>query len=347
MSELNIDPRKTVCPECAKRKKTSIVVLDHSSGDLICTSCGLVLEERVLDEGREWRNFQTDGVTMGADYGRERADVGYGHTGQAKDGDLASGTCIVGSDAAAQVLQRALLKTDRAADARLSDQAKRDKHIETYTARVREIANRLSLNEGIVQRCIGLIEDLSAKGELKKGSTAPFFCAVVHLASRQEKATRTVPELAQSLPQESVRGKRKRDDELEKQINVHVKRLSQVLDLPPLTAFIEDEELMIRFAQRLQMSPLVCRPAAHISQHAYKFGLVGAKTKQCSVAAASVFVVAWVLDLEEKPSLATVAMIAKVPTTAVQTVYSALKKHLRYLWPPEFECRKQWHTLPD
>uniref|UniRef100_A0A0D9X5A0 TFIIB-type domain-containing protein n=1 Tax=Leersia perrieri TaxID=77586 RepID=A0A0D9X5A0_9ORYZ len=33
------------------------VVVDHATGDTICTDCGLVLEERYVDETSEWRTF--------------------------------------------------------------------------------------------------------------------------------------------------------------------------------------------------------------------------------------------------------------------------------------------------
>lgn len=42
------------CTDC----KCTNVVYDH--GDIVCTGCGLVLEERVLDYESEWRNFASD-----------------------------------------------------------------------------------------------------------------------------------------------------------------------------------------------------------------------------------------------------------------------------------------------
>ncbi|CAL4909394.1 unnamed protein product [Urochloa decumbens] len=46
------------CPDCHRRTE---VVLDHSSGDTICTECALVLDAHFVDEGSEWRNFADDG----------------------------------------------------------------------------------------------------------------------------------------------------------------------------------------------------------------------------------------------------------------------------------------------
>ncbi|KAL5232404.1 hypothetical protein ABZP36_031180 [Zizania latifolia] len=46
------------CPDCQCATR---VVLDHATGDTICTECALVLESRYIDESSEWRNFADDG----------------------------------------------------------------------------------------------------------------------------------------------------------------------------------------------------------------------------------------------------------------------------------------------
>ncbi|CAN6327408.1 unnamed protein product [Urochloa humidicola] len=46
------------CPDCHRATE---VVLDHSSGDTICTECALVLDAHYVDEGSEWRSFADDG----------------------------------------------------------------------------------------------------------------------------------------------------------------------------------------------------------------------------------------------------------------------------------------------
>jgi transcription initiation factor TFIIB len=33
---------------------------DHHAGDMICTECGLVVGDRVVDVGSEWRTFTND-----------------------------------------------------------------------------------------------------------------------------------------------------------------------------------------------------------------------------------------------------------------------------------------------
>ena len=35
--------------------------IDHASGDMVCRDCGLVIADRMIDEGAEWRAF-SDGT---------------------------------------------------------------------------------------------------------------------------------------------------------------------------------------------------------------------------------------------------------------------------------------------
>jgi transcription initiation factor TFIIB len=45
--------REDICSECG----STYIVKDPDSGELICSGCGLVMRETVLNEGPEWRAF--------------------------------------------------------------------------------------------------------------------------------------------------------------------------------------------------------------------------------------------------------------------------------------------------
>lgn len=49
---------RLVCRDC--REDPPDLREDHASGDLICGSCGLVLQERSIDTSSEWRTFSND-----------------------------------------------------------------------------------------------------------------------------------------------------------------------------------------------------------------------------------------------------------------------------------------------
>ncbi len=52
--EEKVTIQKNICPEC--NKKTNMIN-DDSRGELICGNCGLVIKEKIIDHGPEWRAF--------------------------------------------------------------------------------------------------------------------------------------------------------------------------------------------------------------------------------------------------------------------------------------------------
>lgn len=49
---------RLICREC--RDDPPWLVEDHASGDMVCGECGLVLQERSIDQSSEWRTFSND-----------------------------------------------------------------------------------------------------------------------------------------------------------------------------------------------------------------------------------------------------------------------------------------------
>lgn len=48
-----MEKRETICPECGSTK----LINDHERGEVVCASCGLVIDDNIVDMGPEWRAF--------------------------------------------------------------------------------------------------------------------------------------------------------------------------------------------------------------------------------------------------------------------------------------------------
>ncbi|MBW3584203.1 MAG: transcription initiation factor IIB, partial [Euryarchaeota archaeon] len=46
----------TTCPECGGNH----LVHDYERGELVCDTCGLVLDDSFIDQGPEWRAFDSE-----------------------------------------------------------------------------------------------------------------------------------------------------------------------------------------------------------------------------------------------------------------------------------------------
>eukprot|EP00039_Didymoeca_costata_P025115 m.12383 g.12383 ORF g.12383 m.12383 type:complete len:119 (-) comp4642_c0_seq2:846-1202(-) len=58
------------CPKASCKAKNAALYEDYVQGDMVCTGCGLVVGDRVIDVGSEWRTFANDGAGKQGDPSR-------------------------------------------------------------------------------------------------------------------------------------------------------------------------------------------------------------------------------------------------------------------------------------
>ncbi|MGH9978747.1 MAG: TFIIB-type zinc ribbon-containing protein, partial [Nitrososphaeraceae archaeon] len=42
------------------------IITDHESGEIICSTCGMVISDKIQSNGPEWRNFEQGGTLIGS-----------------------------------------------------------------------------------------------------------------------------------------------------------------------------------------------------------------------------------------------------------------------------------------
>mmetsp|Transcript_17938 Transcript_17938/g.41837 ORF Transcript_17938/g.41837 Transcript_17938/m.41837 type:complete len:356 (-) Transcript_17938:227-1294(-) len=327
--------------------KGTDTILDEVSGDNICTSCGMVLEERCMDMGVEWRSFKIEGVQSGQ---RVESRQRGGEAGD-EDEDLfeetaAEGTFMDGSDSMAKRLQAA----HRAASQRAATPASaEDRFMRNAVSKVREIAKLLNLSDVIVSRCKALLKTIGGK-KIAGGGRAPVLneqtmFSIVYLACREERAGRTIKEIVHTANPD-----RKNIEGMEKGVEKRIVQLKKELGSELVhshQSYVPPEDLMNRFTSRVSLSQEVCRVATAVAQEIYKRpkliaalkAATGKGSSENAIVAATIFAVAWLLKIEHKPSFAQVAVVAKVPESHVRAVYRAFRPEVAQILPAEHRSR--------
>ncbi|KAL6620625.1 hypothetical protein ACP70R_035764 [Stipagrostis hirtigluma subsp. patula] len=181
------------CPDCHRATE---VVLDHATGDTICTECALVLEARYIDEGSEWRNFADDGG--GED--RDPSRVGGPSDPFLSDGPLSTRIVVPGSGK---------LKPD-AALPRMRVVGEPDPEqslVEAFRA-IADMADRLGLVATIRDRAKEVYKKLDEAKTCPRGRKRDvFYAACLYVACRNEGKPRTYKELA-SVTRDGVAAKK-------------------------------------------------------------------------------------------------------------------------------------------
>eukprot|EP00927_Polykrikos_kofoidii_P027012 TRINITY_DN23920_c0_g1_i1.p1 TRINITY_DN23920_c0_g1~~TRINITY_DN23920_c0_g1_i1.p1 ORF type:complete len:364 (+),score=60.95 TRINITY_DN23920_c0_g1_i1:105-1196(+) len=338
MAEIAIDPARSVCPECGGGAGPP--VLDNSTGDLVCTGCGLVLQGQCLDEGQEWRSFGVEGVSSGAHHNsRERGGGGNQLDALFGNARFVDGTAISGSDAFSRSLQKMQRMSDETS--LRSHLSVSDRYFKKYCGKIKEACGWLHISETIERRGTELVRVLGEKNLLSPKHPVGWILAIIFLACKEEHAARTDLELARVGAQHTGR----KEADVRKEIAASIRQLSKTLAgeiRTGHTQHVETEELMARFVSRLWLSREVCEPANHITRQAWKLGLGARLTNatQSAISASAIFLVSWLMDVEKKPTLAEVSSAVQVPEAAVKTSYAEMRPLVSRLLAdlPSFRC---------
>ncbi|XP_062179331.1 transcription initiation factor IIB-like [Phragmites australis] len=171
------------CQDCHRATE---VVLDHATGDTICTECALVLEAHRIDEGSEWRNFADDGG--GED--RDPSRVGGPNDPFLTNNPLVTRIVVPGQHKR---------QGEGAALPRMRNVGGPDPEqtlVEAFHA-IADMADRLGLVATIRDRAKEVYKKLDEAKACPRGKKRDvFFAACLYVACRNEGKPRTYKELA-------------------------------------------------------------------------------------------------------------------------------------------------------
>jgi len=241
-----IDPSRRVldghtrpCEECGAVDWQ----LDQSRGEIACNSCGLVVEENVIDPGAEWTN---------RDNSQDRSRVGQPTTYTLADKGL--NTTIDVKD----------LNTGSAARHGLNSQARRDwrrrrvidERSKTRKSRERNlvkanqmIRDRSDLPKSLQEETARLYRKLSGEGFVTGRSIAGVTAACTYLVAREEDLPRQIPEIAEAY------------EIAEKELSRLIRQVSRKLNLHKITS---PDKYFDKFISDLQLPPNIHTQVNHL-----------------------------------------------------------------------------------
>jgi transcription initiation factor TFIIB len=239
---------RVYCPDCHRATE---VVLDHATGDTICTECALVLDAHYVDEGSEWRTFSDDGG------GDDRDPSRVGSTGDPfLDAKLSTGITYAKKPAAAagagdnsKSLPRMSVPFD---DGSASDRAL----VDAFRG-ISDMADRLGLVATIRDHAKETFKKLDdAKGCPRGRNRDAVYAACLYIACRNLGMPRTYKELA-SVTAEGAAARK----DIGK-MTLHIKKMlgeedGQVMDIGVVRA----SDYLRRFCSRLGLGNQEVRDA--------------------------------------------------------------------------------------
>ena len=177
------------CPECGGTE----VVRDNEKGEIICTTCGLVLSDHRIDTGPEWRAFTSDERD-------ERARTGAPTSFALHDKGLS--TMIDWRDrdskgAAFSAKQRAQIYRLRKWQIRTRVHSSLDRNLAQAMTEIDRLSSQLGLSQGLREHAARMYRKLIAGRLWRSRSIDATAAAAVYAACRHRGSPRSIEEIAE------------------------------------------------------------------------------------------------------------------------------------------------------
>jgi len=284
-------PKK--CPEC----NSTNILADNDRGELVCKNCGLVIEERMIDFGQEWREFENDQEKRrrtGAPMTYTRYDRGLG-TDIGQRGDIF------------QLDGKGMNKFLRLRKWQYRISTAIERNLKLALAELKRVASYLKLPKAVEEEAAKIYTLAVQRGLVRGRSMESVVSGALYAACRRHEIPRTLDELSEASGIEK------------KEVGRTYRFITRELEIRILPS--NPVDYIPRFASALKLSAETQSKAVEILEMAEKADLTSGRGPT-GIAAASLYVAA--LTNDEKRTQREVADVAGVTEVTIRNRYKEL-----------------------
>jgi len=308
MKEENIplSPNARRCPECGSNR----IMKDHESAEVVCMGCGYVVDEKITNQGPEWRAFD-------AEQREKRARAGAPATFTIHDKGLSTMIDWHDRDVHGQRLphgQKAQIYRLRKWQRRIRVSDATERNLAFALSEMSKISNKLNLPKNILETA-SVIYRKAVKARLIRGrSIQGVTAAAIYVACRQCGVTRTLEDISEASTSDKK--------EVGRSYRFLLKQLNYFI--PP----VKTSQYISKFSNQLTMEGTAEEIAHKILATAKELKLTSGRGPAGIAAAASY--IASVLTGERKTQRE-IAEIAHVTEVTIRNRYKELVERLQFI----------------
>ena len=291
------------CPEC----KSMHLTRDYERGELVCEECGLVIDDKYIDQGPEWRAFDTE-------QGDQRARTGAPMTYTIHDKGLSTEIGWKNKDSYGKNIptkNRAQLYRLRKWQRRIRVSNATERNLALALAELERIASTMGISKNVRETAAMIYRKAVQKNLIRGRSIEGVSAASLYGACRQCNVPRTLDEIANLS---SVSRK-----EIGRTYRFMTRELN--LKLRPTAP----EEYIQRFCSELKLSNNVQIIARDVLAKASELELTSGRGPT-GVAAAAIYIAA--VKCDERKTQREVADVAGVTEVTIRNRYKELTEKL-------------------
>ncbi|HLC64656.1 MAG TPA: TFIIB-type zinc ribbon-containing protein [Candidatus Nanoarchaeia archaeon] len=276
------------CPECGMGN----LFWNKVKGEVVCRECGLVIEDKLLDFGPEWREFESD-------------DEGKRRTGSS----LTYLQPSISTDVGRKSDLYQLNKGNRDKFFRLRRWQNRtytsiEQNLNQALPEIKRVSSLLDLPNSVSEEAARLYTMALQRGLVRGRGIELMVSGAVHAACKVHEVPKTLKELAHATELE------------EKEIGRAYRFLRRMLNVRVLP--VDPINFVNKFASSLRLSPKTQTEAVRIIQRAQKSRLISGKCPN-SIAATALYIAS--LQNKEKRTQQEFSKVAKITEVTLRNRY--------------------------
>ncbi|KAL0480898.1 transcription initiation factor TFIIB [Acrasis kona] len=288
------------CPTCSGAN----IIEDHAQGTMICTDCGTVVADHIIDMDSEWRNFESDSGE------KDKSRVGSAQDPLLDGMDHLTTVINAGAGGKGGEYARAHFK----ATVNTSD-----KNLRSAFQRIDQMGDRIDLPERYRGRVKEIYKKMDDAKALKGKPQDAMIAACIYMGTRLDGVPRTLKEIValSEVPK--------------KDIGRCYKIIQKTLNLQAGTVCATN--YMTRFCSHLELPPYIEAGAEEVSTKATELPKLSGKSP-ITVAAASIFMVS--SCSQHKKTAKEIADVTGVSESTIRNCVKEMEPYRTQLLPKRF-----------
>lgn len=239
---------------------------DHHAGDVVCSDCGLVVADRVIDVSSEWRTFNDNGES------KDMSRVGS-----------AENSLFDGNDLYTKIQEYATKSGTTTSEASQVPKFKQSSAVKAMCQSLgfmKTISDRMNLSADVLENAVHLFKSVQGKMTMKGKNKEAIMASCLYIECRRKNVSRTFSEFC------AATGVAKN------LIGRTFKSISSLLDAKQqLRQDSGVADLMSRFCAHAGLSAGIAKIARQIAVKATEMGIVGGRAPS-TVASAAMYIAA-------------------------------------------------------
>ncbi len=251
------------CPACGNKR----IVTDDNTGEMLCGRCGIVVTDKIIDTGAEWRSFSSDDAS--------RTRVGAGSSLKMHDMGLSTIIGVANKDSTGKPLSASVKTTIerlRTWDSRTQAHTSADRNLRHALSEMDKLKDKVALTDAVIEKAAYIYRKAMEKKLVRGRSIQGLVAACIYASCRNTETPRTLDDIANGI---NIR---------RKDVARCYRLIYRELDLK--MPVVDPVRGISRIASVAELTEKSKRKAASILNEAKKVGMVAGKDPMGMAAAA-------------------------------------------------------------